>query len=92
MDIVVIVLLVLIGVIVLTKGKPLWSWMKENQGAIDRVLLTLIRGTILGIISYGVVMIFGTPMLIVVIPIWIMLVFYPGWVIGTEGRPPMGLK
>ena len=31
MDIVVIVLLVLLGVIVLTKGKPLWSWMKENE-------------------------------------------------------------
>ena len=30
MDIVVIVLLVLLGVIVLTKGKPLWSWMKEK--------------------------------------------------------------
>ena len=57
MDIVVIVLLVLLGVIVLTKGKPLWSWMKEKwswmkengptQTGFDRLFLPTMFGLML---------------------------------------------
>ena len=38
MDIVVIVLLVLLGVIVLTKGKPLWSFVKDLAPFVDDYL------------------------------------------------------